>query len=244
MLIELASECGGGGGLLGALLGSAASSAGTSRPRKARVANLDPPRPTPSPERRPETIQLDGLGESDDSAIDVSRQTRAGPPESELNAHMKNMDVQTAALLQHLTPQQQQQSRSDTAGVRSVLQVKPQISSLVLDDKDNDVDEFIDELGSTIGLANDGLGMADREKLRVLTARQLPAAVAEAGLLGRHAGGAPCGDPRIRSWRRVRPGHRAPARVPRGRDREADARPTSGKRWSLASSRAAVPAAV
>ena len=168
MLIELASECGGGGGLLGALLGSAASSAGTSRPRKARVANLDPPRPTPSPERRPETIQLDGLGESDDSAIDVSRQTRAGPPESELNAHMKNMDVQTAALLQHLTPQQQQQSRSDTAGVRSVLQVKPQISSLVLDDKDNDVDEFIDELGSTIGLANDGLGMADREKLRVL----------------------------------------------------------------------------
>ena len=165
VLVELAGECG-GGGVLSALMGSAASSAGTARPRQARQADLGPPRPAPSPERAPETIQLGGLGESDDSAIDVSRPVRAGPPE--LNALMKNMDVQTAALLQLLSAQQQRPARADADGVRSVLQVKPQISWPVLDDKDNDVDDFIDEFESTVGLANDGLGMADREKLRVL----------------------------------------------------------------------------
>ena len=85
-----------------------------------------------------------------------------------MGALLKNMDVQTAALLQLLSAPSQRASRPDNGGVRSVLQVKPQISWPVLDDKDNDVDDFIDEFESTVGLANDGLGMADREKLRVL----------------------------------------------------------------------------
>ena len=61
-------------------------------------------------------------------------------------------------------------SQAGTAGgeLRSVIQVKPQIQWPSLDDADADIDDFLERFEETVGLANDGMGMAERERLRVL----------------------------------------------------------------------------
>ena len=49
-----------------------------------------------------------------------------------------------------------------------MIQVKPQIQWPSLDDTDADIDDFLERFEETVGLANDGLGMAERERLRVV----------------------------------------------------------------------------
>jgi len=75
---------------------------------------------------------------------------------------MDHLSAQTALLLK-LSGER----RGDTPGseLRNVIRITPHINWPFLGDDDQKVDRFVNKFESTIGLANDGRGMAPSEKL-------------------------------------------------------------------------------
>ena len=51
---------------------------------------------------------------------------------------------------------------------RATIQVRPTVTWPTFTDADNDVEDFLETLDELTGLANDGAGMGDKERLRVL----------------------------------------------------------------------------
>ena len=69
-----------------------------------------------------------------------------------------------------LLEERQQRARPENGEQRSTIQVRPQLHWPTLGDDDHDVELFIEEFEEVVGLANNGMGMNFREKLRVLGA--------------------------------------------------------------------------
>ena len=174
-VVSLLSERAGGapGGVLGRLLLSGSSGAGSTReppapPGLETPVLATPERPGLRTSRAGTTPPSGGSPGSPPglpSGARAGQSVTAAPPAAPLPSGRQ--DLVSEAILELL---QERRSRvpKESAEPRSTIQVRPTLTWPQLGDEDYDVVGFLEEFEDTVGLANDCQGMNFKEKIRVL----------------------------------------------------------------------------